>query len=99
VLKQPPRRRSKEFPLRTQGRPYKKDKAADQQCLSPRQETALVDYILRMSECGHPLPVKFLCSLALVIACGVLLRPSSISLDELSYLMYESSPERRESIP
>jgi hypothetical protein len=50
------------------GRPSQRDKAAKQQFLTPHEENALVDYLLRMSERGYPLPVKFLRSLALVIA-------------------------------
>ncbi len=50
------------------GKTSRKDKAASQQYLNPREEEALVDYVLRMAERGYPLPVKFLRSLALVIA-------------------------------
>jgi hypothetical protein len=53
---------------RAYGRPSGRKKAASQQYLSPREENALVDYFLRMSERDYPLPVKFLRSLALVIA-------------------------------
>jgi Tc5 transposase DNA-binding domain len=53
---------------RAHGKPSQKDKAAKQQYLTPYEEHALVDYVLRMSEHGYPLPVKFLRSLALVIA-------------------------------
>jgi hypothetical protein len=38
------------------------------QYLTPYEEHALVDYVLHTSERGYPLPVKFLRSLALVIA-------------------------------
>jgi hypothetical protein len=48
-------------------RPSQIDKAAEQQYLTPCEEYALV-YVLRMSERGYPLPVKFLHSLAIVIA-------------------------------
>ena len=44
------------------------DKATQQQYLRPREEKALVEYVLRLSDRGHPLPVKFLRSLAPVIA-------------------------------
>jgi hypothetical protein len=53
---------------RARGRPSRPDKAAKQQYLTPSEENALLDYVLRMSERGYPLPVKFLRSLALVIA-------------------------------
>jgi hypothetical protein len=52
---------------RFHGRPSRIDKAAKQQYLTPCGENALV-YVLRMSERGYPLPVKFLHSLAIVIA-------------------------------
>ena len=50
------------------GKPSRKDKAAKQQYLTPCEEKALVEYVLRLSARGHPLPVKYLRSLALVIA-------------------------------
>ena len=50
------------------GRPSKRDKAAKQQYLTPQDENALVEYVLRMADNGYPLPVKFLRSLALTIA-------------------------------
>ena len=50
------------------GRPSQKDKAAKQQYLTSCEEKALLEYVLRMSERGYPLPVKFLRSLAVVIA-------------------------------
>ncbi len=40
--------------------PPQRDKAAKQQYLTPCEETALLEYVLRMSERGYPLPVKFL---------------------------------------
>jgi hypothetical protein len=43
-------------------------KAANQQYLTQQEEQALVEYVLRLSDNGYPLPVKFLRSLALVIA-------------------------------
>jgi hypothetical protein len=49
-------------------KPSQRDKTAKQQYLSPCEENALLDYVLRMPERGYPLPVKFLRSLALVIA-------------------------------
>lgn len=52
---------------RARARPSRREKAANQQCLTPREENALFDYIPRMSERDYPLPVKFLRSLALVI--------------------------------
>jgi hypothetical protein len=53
---------------RAHGKPSRTDKAAKQQYLTPVEEKALLDYVLRTSERGYPLPVKFLRSLALVIA-------------------------------
>jgi hypothetical protein len=53
---------------RARGKPSRIDKAAKQQYLTPAEENALLDYVLRMSERGYPLPVIFLRSLALVIA-------------------------------
>jgi hypothetical protein len=53
---------------RAHGKPSRTDKAAKQQYLTPVEEKALLDYVLRTSERGYPLPVKFLHSLALVIA-------------------------------
>jgi hypothetical protein len=50
------------------GKPSWRDKAAKQQYLTPYEEKALLEYILRISERGYPLSVKFLRSLALVIA-------------------------------
>lgn len=50
------------------GRPPRLDKAAKQQYLTPAEENALHDYMLRMSERGYPLSVKVLRSLALAIA-------------------------------
>ena len=49
------------------GRPTRRDKAASQQYLTPREEKALLEYVLRMDERGYPLPVKFLGSIAHVI--------------------------------
>lgn len=51
------------------GKPTRTDKAAKQQHLTPVEEKALLDYVLLTSERGYPLPVKFLRSPALVIAC------------------------------
>jgi hypothetical protein len=43
-------------------------KATNQQYLTPQEEQALVEYVLRLADNGYPPPVKFLRSLALVIA-------------------------------
>lgn len=53
---------------RVRGRPSRRDKAAKQQYLTIHEEKALAEYVLRMSDIGYPLPVKFLRSLALIIA-------------------------------
>ncbi len=49
------------------GKPTRRDKAANQQYLTPREERAVLEYVLRMDERGYPLPVKFLGSVAHVI--------------------------------
>lgn len=54
---------------RAHGRPSIDEKARDQQYLTPSEEEALVKYLLRMSRNGFPIPVKYLRSLAFVIAC------------------------------
>jgi hypothetical protein len=52
---------------RANSRPSLADKAANQQYLTPQEEQALVEYVLRLADNGYPLPVKFLRSLAVVI--------------------------------
>jgi Tc5 transposase DNA-binding domain len=52
---------------RAHGRRPRREKAAKQQYLTPQEEKALVNYALRMSRNGYPIPVKFLRSLAHVI--------------------------------
>jgi hypothetical protein len=54
--------------LRANNKPSIADKAAKQQYLTPQEEQALVEYVLRLADNGYPLPVRFLRSLALVIA-------------------------------
>jgi len=49
------------------GRPTRRDKAASQQYLTPREEKAFLEYVLRMDQRGYPLPIKFLGSIAHVI--------------------------------
>ncbi|KAJ6016395.1 hypothetical protein N7540_010986 [Penicillium herquei] len=51
---------------RANNRPSVADKAANQQYLTPQEEQALVEYVLRLADNGYPLPVKFLRSLALI---------------------------------
>jgi len=53
---------------RKNGRMSIQQRATTQQYLNPQEEKALVTYVLRMSQNGYPLPVKFLRDLALVIA-------------------------------
>jgi hypothetical protein len=53
---------------RAHGKPSRINKAAKQQYLTPAEQNVLLDYMLRISERGYPLPVKVLRSLALVIA-------------------------------
>lgn len=52
---------------RLHGRPSRQDKAAKQQYLSPREETALAEYAPRMAHAENPLPVKSLRVLAQTI--------------------------------
>jgi hypothetical protein len=52
---------------RKNGRMSIQQRAINQQYLNPQEEKALVTYVLRMSQNGYPLPVKFLRDLALVI--------------------------------
>jgi hypothetical protein len=54
---------------RAHGRPSMQDKAKSQQYLTESGEHALVEYALRMANNGFPVPVKYLRSLAHVIAC------------------------------
>lgn len=53
---------------RAHGRPSIQEKAKRQQYLTPSEEKALVDYLLRMSNNGFPIPIKYLRSLAFIIA-------------------------------
>lgn len=53
---------------RAHGRPSKKDKAIRQQYLNPSEEKALVKYLLRMRDLGFPVRIKYLPSLAFIIA-------------------------------
>ncbi|GAM43547.1 hypothetical protein TCE0_051f18448 [Talaromyces pinophilus] len=59
---------------RANSKPSIADKAANQQYLTPPEEQALVEYVLRLADNGYPLPVKFLRSLAQTIVR----QPSSI---------------------
>ena len=52
---------------RARGRPSLRDKAIKQQVLTPAEEKALAQYVLRMAHNGYPLPAKLLCSLAAII--------------------------------
>jgi Tc5 transposase DNA-binding domain len=53
---------------RADGRPSRQEKAASQQYLTPSEEKALVEYLLRMSNNRFPIPIKYLRSLALIIS-------------------------------
>ncbi len=53
---------------RDHGRVSIKQRAANQQYLTPEEEKALVDYLLRMSRNGYPLPIEFARNLAHVIS-------------------------------
>ena len=52
---------------RAHGRPSLRDKAIKQQLLTPAEEKALAQYVLRMASNGYSLPAKLLCSLAAII--------------------------------
>jgi hypothetical protein len=54
---------------RAHGRPSKEDKAQRQQYLTPVEEKALAKYLIRMSDIGYPVPIKYVPSLAFIIAC------------------------------
>jgi len=49
---------------RAHGRPSRQEKAEYRQYLTPAEEKALVEYVLRMAKNGFPIPIKFLRSLA-----------------------------------
>ena len=53
---------------RHRGRPSKKAKHGNQQYLSPADEKALVDFLLRISTGGSPIRIKYIPSLAFCIA-------------------------------
>ncbi|KAJ5882704.1 uncharacterized protein N7473_011138 [Penicillium subrubescens] len=53
---------------RDNGRISRKERAVDQQYLTPQEEKSLLEYVLRLSKNGYPLPVKFLRALAWEIA-------------------------------
>ena len=53
---------------RKRGRPSVRQKAITQQYLTPLEERALVNYLLRSDKNGYPLPVKFARTLAHIIA-------------------------------
>ena|SRR5437763_10543400 len=52
---------------RAHGRPPKEEKDKRQQYLTPSEEKALIEYLLRMSRNGFPVPVKHLRPLAFTI--------------------------------
>jgi hypothetical protein len=45
---------------RARGRPTRKEKAARQQYLTPSEETAVVEYLLKAADNGFPIHVKAL---------------------------------------
>lgn len=53
---------------RAHGRPTRKDKAINQQYLTPQEEKALKDELLRLARNGYPVRVKFLPAFAHMIA-------------------------------
>ncbi|KAF2844197.1 hypothetical protein T440DRAFT_35401 [Plenodomus tracheiphilus IPT5] len=56
---------------REKGRPSKEDKAEGQQYLTPWEESALVKFILHMSDLGQPVRIKHIPSLAFVATRAV----------------------------
>ena len=52
---------------RSHGRPSKEEQDKRQQYLTPSEEKALVEYLLRMARNGFPVPVKHLRQLAFTI--------------------------------
>ena len=78
---------------RTQCKPSRKNKAAKQQDLSPCEKNALVDYVLRTSERGYPLPVKFLRFVALVIARQRSSAFRTPSVDDITRLPVKNQPQ------
>jgi hypothetical protein len=53
---------------RAHGQPSKEDKAKGQQYLTPMEEKALAKYLIHMSTLGFPVRIKYIPSLAFVIA-------------------------------
>jgi hypothetical protein len=53
---------------RDHGRPLKEDKTKKQQYLTLTGEKALVLYLIRLSDIGFPVPIKYIPSLAFIIA-------------------------------
>jgi hypothetical protein len=53
---------------RAHGRRSKEEHAQSKQYLTPEEETAIVKFLLLMSNLGHPVRIKFLPSLAVSIA-------------------------------
>lgn len=53
---------------RAHGLPSIKEKAKSQQYLTPAEEKALARYLIQMHEIGYPVPVKYIPSLAFIIA-------------------------------
>jgi hypothetical protein len=62
---------------RDHGRPSREAKARKQQYLTPPEEKALVKYLIRMSNLGFPIPIKYIPSLAFVITRGRKPKPPS----------------------
>ena len=53
---------------RANGRPTRKDKAISQQYLTPQEEKALKDELLRLAKLGYPVRVKIILLFAQIIA-------------------------------
>ena len=77
---------------RDRGRISKKERAAEQQYLTPQEEKSLVDHALRLSKNGYPLPIKLLRALAWEIARRRS-SPASIPLEEGPQLPGKNWPQ------
>jgi hypothetical protein len=53
---------------RAHGQSSKEEKAERQQYLTPVEEKALANYVIRMSNIGYPIRIKYIASLAFIIA-------------------------------
>jgi hypothetical protein len=54
---------------RARGRPSREEKAQGQQYLKPYKEEVIVKYLLKMSNLGYPIRIKFIPLLAYSVTC------------------------------